>query len=104
MQFTRSVGEGLAARGVRLAALCPQYVDTPFVAHYNRDGALPLLTPARVRGAFPFAQLVPAKAVLQLQCLLWHVCTAELPTNSHTVLLHAPFADWWWCADSPGYA
>ena len=50
VQFTRSVGEGLAARGVRLAALCPQYVDTPFVAHYNRDGALPLLTPARVRG------------------------------------------------------
>ena len=57
VQFTRSIGEGLAARGVRLAALCPQFVDTPFVAHYNRDGALPLLTPARVRGAFPLHRL-----------------------------------------------
>ncbi len=55
VHFTRSIAEGLAGRGVRLACLCPQPVDTPMVGVMKGLGLpLPetgasLLTPARVR-------------------------------------------------------
>ena len=50
--FVRSVAPQLAARGIRINALCPAFTDTPLVAEELR-GALPakLIDPSFVAGA-----------------------------------------------------
>jgi NAD(P)-dependent dehydrogenase (short-subunit alcohol dehydrogenase family) len=50
--FVRSVAPQLAARGIRINALCPGFTDTPIVAGELRDVLdVPLMGPAFVAGA-----------------------------------------------------
>jgi NAD(P)-dependent dehydrogenase (short-subunit alcohol dehydrogenase family) len=47
--FVRSVAPQLAARGIRISALCPGFADTPIVEHEVRSSIdVPLMDPAFV--------------------------------------------------------
>jgi NAD(P)-dependent dehydrogenase (short-subunit alcohol dehydrogenase family) len=50
--FVRAAAPGLAARGIRINALCPGFTDTPIVAGEQRDNPIaPLMEPAFVAEA-----------------------------------------------------
>jgi len=73
VHFVRSAAPGLARRGVRLCAVCPQPVDTPMVQSMVSAGLeLPetgasLLTPERVRPRS--ARFDPKHGVVLARCL-----------------------------------
>jgi NAD(P)-dependent dehydrogenase (short-subunit alcohol dehydrogenase family) len=57
--LVRSAAPVLAARGVRLQAICPGGIDTPLLPDYAHAAGVPLLTPAQVAAAVTDLLLVP---------------------------------------------